>query len=185
MNIVETSRTLIRVSNSNTSATESILFRFYALNELDVYVDTVKLAEYDDLADWMREFVELDDEVVDEICNRDIQPIDWSGWLTVHFCNDYGFRLPEFKEALEAVEQHGVEVVDAAITLGIPTDKISDTYVGQWDSHKDYAEEHVQDSGLLENVPEILQRYIDYENLGEELCQDFNVCDGYYFNSDY
>lgn len=40
-----------------------------------------------------------------------------------------------------------------------------DRYAGQWDKPGDYAEEYIESTGQLQEVPESLRYYIDYEAL--------------------
>ncbi|UZX63639.1 antirestriction protein ArdA (plasmid) [Yersinia ruckeri] len=48
-------------------------------------------------------------------------------------------------------------------------DKFDDAYRGEADTEEDYAREYVEESGLLSEVPDCLQNYIDFEAYARDL----------------
>lgn len=78
-----------------------------------------------------------------------------------------------------------IEVVEAGIELGIPLDKIEEAYYGQFDSDADLAYEYVENTGLLQGVPETIANYFDYEAFGLDLASDFIESNTFYFWPNY
>jgi antirestriction protein len=46
---------------------------------------------------------------------------------------------------------------------------LADNYYGEWSSLADWAEEYLSDTGGLENVPESLRAYIDFERWAKDM----------------
>ncbi|KIQ27503.1 antirestriction protein ArdA [Xanthomonas campestris] len=65
------------------------------------------------------------------------------------------------REAFEAFQ--AVELTDATVT------RFRDCYIGEFESWADLAEEHVESAGLLQEAPEELARYFDYERYGTDM----------------
>lgn len=59
-----------------------------------------------------------------------------------------------------------------------------DRYHGQWDSERAYAEEYVDSTGMLDEIPENLRHYFDYEAFTRDLFMDgyFMTGSGYVFS---
>lgn len=78
------------------------------------------------------------------------------------------------------------EVVDAGLSLEIPLDKLEDAYYGQFDSDIDLAHGYVENTGLLQDVPDEVARYFDYEAYGRDLViNDFCSHNNFYFFANY
>lgn len=90
----------------------------------------------------------------------------------------------DFFEYLEACDEHGEEITQAAVDCGIQLDKISDAYYGYFESDEKLAEEYI-DSGCMGDIPDHLINYIDTERLGRDLAYDFYESDGHYFHTNY
>tara|TARA_R110002020_G_scaffold360661_1_gene573438 strand:- start:426 stop:929 length:504 start_codon:yes stop_codon:yes gene_type:complete len=56
-------------------------------------------------------------------------------------------------------------------------DYIKDTYAGHWDSWDEYVYQCVDDAGWLENVPDEVASYFNYESYGRDLSYDYTVAD--------
>jgi antirestriction protein len=66
-----------------------------------------------------------------------------------------------------------------------PLSTVQDACVGKADSELEYTEEYVDDSGMLEGVPDTLRNYFDYEKYARDLFIDDLIRDdesGYIFN---
>jgi antirestriction protein len=61
---------------------------------------------------------------------------------------------------------------------GLPSvGDFEERYCGQWDSFDAYAEDYVESTGLLADVPEEIARYFDYEAFARDLRFDYATCD--------
>lgn len=58
-----------------------------------------------------------------------------------------------------------------------------DRYQGEFDSVEAYAEDYAEQTGMLEGIPDNIQRYFDFEAFGRdmELGGDITECNGYIF----
>ena len=48
----------------------------------------------------------------------------------------------------------------------------ADAYCGKYDSEEDYAYEYIENTGMLDNLPEWVQRYFDYEAFARDMFLD-------------
>lgn len=75
----------------------------------------------------------------------------------------------------EALEEHGEAYAEYLEYFGRDCGTVKDfkgRYLGEWDSEEDYAQNYVDDSGLLAGVDETIQRYFDYEAYTRDLFMD-------------
>lgn len=84
----------------------------------------------------------------------------------------------DFNEYIEAVQEHGREVVVAALACGIPLEDISDCYRGHWDTHAEMAEEFYQET---QDIPDNLLPYIDWDRVAHDLLIELSEHNGHYF----
>lgn len=88
-----------------------------------------------------------------------------------------------YTEAKGIIEVHGIEVLRAYVYhVGADcatADDFEDTYCGQYNSEEDYAEQLVDELGLLESMPKNLRSYFDYEKYARDI-----FIDGYYRDDD-
>lgn len=90
----------------------------------------------------------------------------------------------------EALEEQGdpllaflkVEGVYGASVAEV-VERFQDAYAGQYDSPRDFAEEVVESCGYLDEMPESLRPYFNYDAFGRDLMFDHYEQDGYYFRS--
>ena len=62
-------------------------------------------------------------------------------------------------------------------------DAFDDAYLGEAESEEAFAQQHVEDCGLLNDLPESLRGYFDYEAYGRDLFMDsYVLLDGYVFS---
>ncbi len=95
-------------------------------------------------------------------------------------------KLCEFVETLKELDDTEREAFIAyrdnegdEVTL----DSFRDAYAGQHDSWEAFAQEYVEESGLLRGVPDTLARYFDFEGYGRDmrLGGDAYETNGFYF----
>ncbi|QEU33463.1 MULTISPECIES: antirestriction protein ArdA [Stenotrophomonas] len=65
----------------------------------------------------------------------------------------------------------------------VTVEQFREAYVGQFDTWADFAENYVDETGLLHDVPDTLSRYFDYERYGRDmrLNGDAFAVSGFYF----
>jgi len=80
--------------------------------------------------------------------------------------------LAEIAEFVELVEQHG-DAARAAASFCTDTDDIrktcEDRYAGEWSSLEEYAEDMLENCGMLDGLPENLRCYFDFQSFGRDL----------------
>lgn len=89
---------------------------------------------------------------------------------------------PDLWQWIETVESslYDPEVFAAAAYFDIPADEVEDRYQGEYSSREDFAAEMVESTGLLDQVPENIRCYFDYDAFGRDL-----LLDGYSEHNDH
>lgn len=80
--------------------------------------------------------------------------------------------LDDIWAAYEAIEEHGeawIEYADHIGTRYATVEGFEEAYQGEYDSEKDFAYQLVDDLGYLDQMPESLQYYFDYEAFTRDL----------------
>lgn len=97
-----------------------------------------------------------------------------------------------YMAAIEALDMtDAAEVVEAYVNwqgaawADLDPSAIEDSYLGKYDSVEDYAYEYVEDTGLLDGMPENLRCYFDYAAFARdmEVGGDVTLQDGYLFRN--
>ena len=164
---------------------------FYSLSDYnngDLISKTFDLEDfptYDELAtartEWLEELTEeLDDgELREEFIVADYENIPASLMSQWDIDSDYG-------DWLEACGEHGADVVEAAMEVGVPVDKIDEAYAGTASNDVEFAEEFADSIGLLDEVPDNLKMYFNMEAFARDLMMsDYNEHNGHYFNTNW
>ena len=92
-------------------------------------------------------------------------------------------------EIAEAMEDKDADMISAYVSLMgkklTPEliEQAEERFYGQFDSYTDLAEDYAEQTGMLNEVPESIQRYFDFEAFGRDLSYDFMEENGYYFNN--
>lgn len=85
------------------------------------------------------------------------------------------------------LDKHEREVVSEFLTVAGMTDthSILEAYQGTYESETDYAYQYIDDTGVLNDMPENLQHYFDYEAFGRDLfmCDLFITDNGFVFGN--
>ena len=164
---------------------------FYSLSDynngdlISKTFDLEDLPTYDDLAtarsEWLEELTEeLDDgELREEFIVADYEGIPASLMSQWDIDSDYG-------DWLEACEEHGADVVEAAEELDVPFDKINEAYAGTARNDVEFAEKLAEMIGLLDEIPDNLRMYFDMAAFARDLMiGDYNEHNGHYFNANW
>lgn len=86
----------------------------------------------------------------------------------------------EFAKAFAECEQD-IEVVEAAVELGIDPDNIDEAYQGEWKSDEDFARSIAEDTGAVNNDANWPYTCIDWEWAAREIMMDYSEANGHYF----
>lgn len=90
-----------------------------------------------------------------------------------------GRRIEEadtwLREAFIAWIDNGDAVEDADHLPDL--ESFTEAYAGQWPSFRDFAEQRVDDLGILDGIPELAQRYFDYEAWASDLAYEYDHAD--------
>jgi antirestriction protein len=100
-------------------------------------------------------------------------------WSIHDYDSEHGFTMgenPDLDELCrmnDAIEEHGAAFVawhNNSPDHNTDPDNFQEAYRGEWKSLEDYAENLVEDLGLIgKDTPELLSRYFDYESFGRDL----------------
>jgi antirestriction protein len=92
------------------------------------------------------------------------------------------FDLDRFIEMQEDIARHGFDSEAVAAFIGWygswSLDSFESAYMGSYDSEEDFAQQYLDDSGTLDQIPESLRYYFDVERFARDLFMD-----GYYYDS--
>ena len=125
-------------------------------------------------------------EVCKELHSDEIDPEfmfqDYEGFPESYY-NESGFdsdlwawlELDDGDRELLAAYQ---EAVDSTGDI----DDARNAYYGQASSDLDFAEEYIESTGMLSEIPDNLQHYFDYQSFARDLMYDFSEANGYYFS---
>lgn len=167
------------------------------LNEVHIYVGTYKkynegnifgkwitLGDFENIENFYQECRELhSDEESPEFMFQDIE----CPKILEKYITEYSISKDIFSIA-EALEGKDIEMIEAFISLGfdLTTENIinaEERFCGQFDNFTDLAEHFVNELGLLDEMPENLKIYFDYEKYGKDLDMEMQSFNGYYFYS--
>lgn len=138
-----------------------------------------ELTDFDDKAD----FYEACKVLHADECDPEFMFQDWEG-IPSQFVSESSINwdfIAAFKQA-EDERQEDAFLAWASYTGECDFDDFRDAYLGQAESEEAYAMEMIEDSGLLNEVPEQLRNYFDFESYARDLFSDGYVFhDGYVF----
>ncbi|NDO83169.1 hypothetical protein CJP72_21070 [Citrobacter sp. NCU1] len=146
------------------------------------WINASDVVEAGGLAQYLKS-IGLNESDVTELMTQDCDCQDAEG-LALKCLGNYGsFDWKLMGELLEAAEECGEDVVDAALSAGIPATEAGNKYLGQWESMEDYAYDQWESCGLLESIPEAARGYLDWEAIARDIQFNGDVCEsnGHYF----
>ncbi|MCO4779020.1 MAG: antirestriction protein ArdA [Flavobacteriaceae bacterium] len=87
--------------------------------------------------------------------------------------SEYGMDWEKVVEFIDLCKKYSYESVSAYVS-NVGEDYFSkegfeDSYVGQYDNEKSFAEEYLDESGELDSIPYHLQQYFDYDRYAYDL----------------
>ena len=106
-------------------------------------------------------------------------------WYTEGFMSREEFdKIQEFAELDEDEREAFEAFLDLKCDSDLSVDDFREAYCGEWDSEEEFARNIVEECGMLDNVPESLKDYFDFERYADELFRyDYDFQDGYVFRS--
>ena len=150
------------------------------------WIDLEDVTDWDDIKAQLGAFLGVEPESLDEILCADIEGI------ARHFyasnCDSFDLKnWLEFKEQLEATHLD-VEVIEAYLDNmgtygGVDISDIEDCYYGEFDDFTDFAHHLMEETGDLDQIPENLRYYFDFEAFGRDLSYDFFESNGHFFRN--
>ena len=106
-------------------------------------------------------------------------------WYTEGFMSRDEFdKIQEFAELDDDDREAFQAFMDLKCDSDLSVDDFREAYQGEWDSEEDFARNIIEECGMLDNVPESLKDYFDFERYADELFRwDYDFQDGYVFRS--
>ena len=158
-------------------------FHKYSSGSLDgMWLDLTAFSDYD-------EFLAVcaylhRDEADPEFMAQDYENFP-EEWYTEGFMSREEFdKIQEFAELDEDEREAFEAFLDLKCDSDLSVDDFREAYQGEWDSEEEFARHIVDECGMLDNVPESLKDYFDFERYADELFRyDYDFQDGYVFRS--
>ena len=77
------------------------------------------------------------------------------------------------------------DIINAGLDCDIPLSSIESAYYGEYESDLDFAYKFIDDTCFLNDIPESIVRYFDYDAYAKDLSYDFTSSNGYYFSNNF
>lgn len=144
------------------------------------WLDLTKFADYDEFIAVCRYLHR--DEADPEYMAQDYENFP-EEWYTEAFMSREQFEhIQEFAELDEDEREAYEAFLDVRCDSHISIDDFREAYQGEWDSEEEFARYIVDECGMLDNVPESLKDYFDFERYADDLFRyDYDFQDGYVF----
>lgn len=106
---------------------------------------------------------------------------DWQS-IPSRLISESGFSS-EFWDYLEALNSsNNPEALEAFISYGYDIKDFEDAYMGEYDNEEEFATELLDSTGELDQIPQSLRYYFNYEMYARDLfINDFTFIDGFVF----
>ena len=141
------------------------------------WIDLESVQGWDDVAE---KLTEAGFSEIDEILCADAED------LALHFLSRHdSFDLAGYIECRDSCSWASEEAKSAFMDcFGTwDTSTFEDTYSGKWESDTELAEDFIESTGMLADVPETLQRYFDTNAFTRDLMMDYCTSGGFYFRN--
>jgi antirestriction protein len=93
-------------------------------------------------------------------------------------CYDMALKLDDVAEY-----ERDILIAWLANGMEFDLDKMRECYIGEYSSDEDMAQEYIDSTGLLSDVPDYLARYFDVESYARDMMFDMFENNGHYFMS--
>ncbi len=144
---------------------------YNAYNEGSLKGAWLDLEDYDDQDDFLRACRELHADESDPefmFCDHEGIPREFIGEC---------YLKPEFWDYMNCDIDDDVKEAFMYLFDEWDEDRCNDRYLGEFDNRTKMAEHHVDETGLLGEIPENLRYYFDYEAYGRDMELGGDVCE--------
>lgn len=145
-----------------------------------MWLDLTTFSDYDEFCAVCR-FLHRDEDDPELMCQ------DYENFPEVWYSEDIMSEdifdlIQEFAELDENEREAYEAFLDLKCESDLSVDDFREAYCGEWDSEEEFARNIVEECGMLDNVPESLMDYFDFERYADNLfCWDYDFQDGYVF----
>ena len=145
-----------------------------------MWLDLTTFADYDEFCAVCR-FLHRDEDDPELMCQ------DYENFPEVWYSEDIMSEdifdlIQEFAELDEDEREAYEAFLDVRCDSRISVEDFRDAYQGEWYSEEDFARHIVEECGMLDNMPESLKDYFDFERYADDLFRyDYDFQDGYVF----
>ena len=145
-----------------------------------MWLDLTTFSDYDEFCAVCR-FLHRDEDDPELMCqDYENYPEEW--YSEDIMSEDIFDLIQEFAELNEDEREAYEALFDVKCDSHISVDDFREAYQGEWDSEEDFARYIVDECGMLDNVPESLKDYFDFERYADDLFRyDYDFQDGYVF----
>lgn len=149
------------------------------------WIDLDIVTDWDEIKEELAKSLSIQSDDIDEVLCADVEG------LARHFyssnCDSFDLDAwTEFKDDLKGTHLDA-EIIDAYLDNcgigGVTISNIEEAYAGMYDSWEDFAYELLESTGELNQIPDNLQSYFDYEKFGRDLSYDYFESNNYYFRN--
>lgn len=151
-------------------------------NDGSIYGKWLSLGNFENINDFYNECKKIHfDEDDPELMFQDYEAPDiFKSFISESYLNSNIFQIAE------ALENKDLDMIEAFISLGFDLtpeniEEAGKKFFGEFENYEKLGEEYAKNSGIFENVPDIIKKYFDFEKYGESLSADFYEFSGYYF----
>lgn len=145
-----------------------------------MWLDLTTFSDYDEFCAVCR-FLHRDEADPELMC-QDYENFPEVWYSEDNMSEDIFDLIQEFAELDEDEREAYEAFLDVKCDSHISVDDFHDAYQGEWDSEEDFARYIVEECGMLDNVPESLKDYFDFERYADDLFRyDYDFQDGYVF----
>lgn len=148
-------------------------------NNGSIYGKWIDLTFIEDEAD----FLALCEEIHADEEDAEFMFQDWQS-VPSRFISESGFSS-EFWDYLDALKNcDKPEALEAFISYGYEAEYFEEAFMGEYGSEEDFATELLDNTGELDQIPQNLRYYFDYEMYARDLfINDFTYIDGFVFRN--
>ena len=166
-----------------TTTTHQGFFYVDGIPTKGLWIDLMEVKSWDDIREELESH--YPNSELDEILCADIEGLP----KHFYYSGADSFSMNEWVEFLEDWESRDhleAEIIEAYFdNCGVVSlDQVDEAYFGQFDSDEALAEYLIEETGDLNEIPEHLRYYFDYEKYARDLMMgDFFSSNGYYFRN--
>lgn len=166
-----------------TTTTHQGFFYVDGIPTKGLWIDLMEVKSWDDIREELESH--YPNSELDEILCADIEGLP----KHFYYSGADSFSMNEWVEFLEdweSLDHLEAEIIEAYFdNCGVVSlDQVDEAYFGQFDSDEALAEYLIEETGDLNEIPEHLRYYFDYEKYARDLMMgDFFSSNGYYFRN--